>query len=107
MDIEQLDSIENMKMQYTVKKVIQSLKERCNDDQRFTDYLNEYDEYGAALIHYIAAIDQADLVGFLSEMGADLNMKVKGSNYSALVIAAAKGYDRTVKALMKSGADIL
>ena len=69
--------------------------------------LNESDEHGASLIHYFTALDYPELIEFMHSQGADINLKAKDSNFSPLVIAAAKGLDKSVRILMKLGAKIL
>ena len=87
--------------------MLRALKQRCTDEEEFRILINELDDSGVSLIHYVAALDYSDMVGFLHEMGANLNIKAFGTNYSPLVIAAARGYDLTVRNLMKHGAHIL
>ena len=59
------------------------------------------------MIHYLAALGQSELIKFVSNLGADLNLKARGSNYSPLVIAAARGHDETVRVLLDRKADLL
>jgi ankyrin repeat protein len=65
--------------------------------------LNEYDPNGATLIHYITAMNYHEMITLLHEYGADINILTK-SGLSPIVIAAAKGYEKSVKRLMRLGA---
>lgn len=65
--------------------------------------INEIDAEGGALIHYITALDYYELLNLLHENGADLNLKSK-ENLTPLVIAAAKGCEKSVKKLIRLGA---
>ena len=60
-----------------------------------------------SLIHYFAALDYADAIEFIYSHGANVNLKAKDSNLTPLVIAAARGHDKTVRTLMNLGAEIL
>ena len=43
----------------------------------------------------------------MNEAGADINIKAAGSNISPLIIAAARGNQKSLKVLIKLGATIL
>lgn len=72
--------------------------------------MNSLDEHGCSLLHYVAALDYHEIVNLLHEYGADLSLKTGynsgGENMTPLMIAAAKGYQKTVKKLMRLGASL-
>lgn len=65
--------------------------------------LNEADEQGATLIHYVTALDYHELIVLLQEHGSDINAKT-GNNITPLVIAAANNFEKSVKKLIRLGA---
>jgi ankyrin repeat protein len=67
------------------------------------DDLDSYDEYGLSLIHYVTTLDWPEVIKALAERRADLNRTALGSNITPLIIAAALGNQRSVKALIKHG----
>jgi ankyrin repeat protein len=91
--------------------LFEKLKEKCqgNADEPLPGLLNSYDEYGCALIHYIAALNYHELVHILNEYGANLSLKTgtKRNQLTPLMIAAAKGHEKTVKKLMRLGASLM
>lgn len=68
-----------------------------------TKILNEQDEQGATLIHYVTALDYHELITLLHEHGCDINVKTK-NNITPLVIAAANNFEKSVKRLIRLGA---
>jgi hypothetical protein len=87
------------------KNFITVLKEKLSDDlDTFRRLLDSPDSDGVSLMHYFTALDQPEMLVFLHGMGASVNLKVGDSNFSPLVIAAARGFDSTVLCLMKLGA---
>lgn len=64
-------------------------------DQIATE-LDMPDETGVSLIHYLAVLDYYDVIYVLLQMGANVNLKVSGTNLTALIIAAARGNEKTV-----------
>lgn len=54
-------------------------------------------------MHYFTALNYYELIPILFENGANLNLKSK-TGLTALVIAAAKGYEKAVKKLIRLGA---
>jgi len=54
------------------------------------------DSDGVCLIHDLAALDHHEAIQLLAENGCNLNLTVKDTNITPLVIAAARGFDQTV-----------
>ena len=65
--------------------------------------MNLVDEKGASLLHYITALNYYELIPILHEYGANVNIK-SSNNLTPLMIAAAKGHEKSVKKLMRLGA---
>jgi len=55
-------------------KLIESLAEKF-DSQETVSYLNEYDEHGMALIHYLAQVNYHEAIKFIIEHGANVNLR--------------------------------
>lgn len=55
-------------------------------------------------MHYITALDYYELIPVLHEYGANLNLK-SSNNMTPLVIASAKGFEKSVKKLIRLGAE--
>lgn len=55
------------------------------------------------MLHYVTALNYYELIPILYEHGADINVK-SSSNLTPLMIAAAKGHEKSVKKLMRLGA---
>ena len=64
-------------------------------DQIATE-LDMPDETGVSLIHYLAVLDYYEVIYVLLQTGANVNLKVSGTNLTALIIAAARGNQKTV-----------
>jgi ankyrin repeat protein len=64
-------------------------------DQIATE-LDMPDETGVSLIHYLAVLDYYEVICVLLQTGANVNLKVSGTNLTALIIAAARGNEKTV-----------
>ena len=69
---------------------------------------------GATLIHYFAALNYHEMIQVLSHYGANLSLKTSTIDGQALpkqeltplMIAAARGNEKTVKKLMRLGASL-
>jgi len=72
-------------------------------DQLITELLMP-DETGVSLIHYLAILDYYEVIEVLICMGADVNLKVNETNLTPLIIAAARGNEKTVEILVQQGA---
>lgn len=107
LDINQLDKIETYEMIKAVKATVTAFAKRTENQAEVVRVLNEPDEAGVSLIHYLTALDYPELIKFVHSYGADINLKARDSNFSPLVIAAAKGQDNLVRTLMSLGAKIL
>jgi hypothetical protein len=64
-----------------------------SDDTLYADVLNTIRVF---LIHDLAALDHHEAIQLLAENGCNLNLTVKDTNITPLVIAAARGFDQTV-----------
>ena len=59
--------------------------------------INEFDQFGYALIHYFTEIDYHECIKVIAKSGGDVNLKAKNeSNSSPLLIAAARGHEKSV-----------
>ena len=59
------------------------------------------------MIHYFVCLDFEDIVYLLESYGADINIRDKVNGLTPLVVAAAKGLDKTARVLVSLGANIL
>ena len=59
------------------------------------------------MIHYFVCLNLDDMVYLLESYGADINIKDKVNGLTPLVVAAAKGLDKTARVLVSLGANIL
>ena len=66
--------------------------------------INSVDSNGATLLHYVTALNYYELIPLLHENGADINIKTTRSSLTPLMVAAAKGHEKSVKKLMRLGA---
>ena len=103
----QLDTLETCEMIKAVKATIAAFAERKGSREEVARVLDAPDEQGASLVHYLTALDYSELIEFVHSYGANINLKARDSNFSPLVIAAAKGLDKSVRTLMHLGAEIL
>ena len=87
-------------MSNAIRSTIGTLIERLCSSLEVSRMLDSLDDRGISLIHYFAALDYADGVEFLHKYGANVNIKAQGTNITPLVIAAARGHEKTVRVLM-------
>lgn len=81
------------------------MRNEIPNDERLM-LLNQIDSYGASLLHYVTALDYYELIPILFEHQADINIR-SSSCLTPLVIAAAKGYEKSVKKLIRYGAVLI
>ena len=103
----ELDTLETNEMVKAVKATILAFAERRGSREEVARVLDAPDDQGVSLIHYLTALDYSELIEFVHSYGANINLKPKDSNFSPLVIAAAKGLYKSVRTLMHLGAEIL
>ena len=92
--------------EYTVKildKILIKMKASFSKAERI-QIINEVDENGYALVHYLTHVNYFEAVKLLADFGADINLQVNKSNEYPLYIAAAKGFDKTIQVLIQNGA---
>lgn len=91
-----------------IKRVMVSLFEKLHhkNPESLKQDLNSKDDKGCALIHYICALNYHDLIPLMHEYGADINLPMGDKGRTPLVIAAARGNEKTVKKLMRLGASL-
>ena len=77
-----------------------------NGKQAVSD-LETPDSDGVSLIHDLAVLNHSEAIELMAKNGANVNLAVKGTNITPLVIAASRGCDSTVKVLVRAGARIL
>lgn len=69
--------------------------------------MNNYDNFGANLVHYVAACDLHEIVPKLKAKSVTVKERVKDGNLTPLLIASVCGKDKTVKELLKAGASLV
>eukprot|EP00347_Sterkiella_histriomuscorum_P020850 403336227 len=100
------EMLETLNQEFTIRvieKFLIKMKAELPDEERIR-LLNEHDQYGGTLIHYITGLNYYKLIPILHEFGADINMRTKKTNLSPLMIAISKGHEKSVKKLMREGA---
>ena len=102
MDQEVLETLNREFIKRVLTKILEKIKEEITNEEA-TKLINEIDEYGASLLHYVTAINYYELIPILHEAGADLNIKTS-NNLTPLIIAAAKGHEKSLKKLIRLGA---
>jgi hypothetical protein len=70
--------------------------------------LNATDSEGAALVHYVAALNYHEVIPIIHSFGGNLSVKTSCGlrELTPLMIAAAQGNEKTVKKLMRLGASL-
>lgn len=86
-----------------IDKLLKRMKAEMTDEVRIR-LLNEYDQYGGTLIHYITGLNYYELIPLLHANGVDINIRTSSNNVSPLMIAISKGHEKSVKKLMRLGA---
>ncbi|KAK3711759.1 hypothetical protein RRG08_036965 [Elysia crispata] len=66
----------------------------------------EEDDLTDSLCPLMSALDDADMLAILLNMGADINVRLEFSNYTALMEAASIGNETGVRNLLKYNADM-
>lgn len=102
LDNEVLETLNREFISRILLKILARLKKEVPEKERIT-LLNSLDQNGVSLLHYLIALNYFELIKPLCEMGVDINLKTL-SGLSPLVIAAAKGYEKAVKKLIRLGA---
>ena len=80
----------------------ESLKTRVDT---VADHLNQPDAHGRCAIHFATHFDHLEMVEFLRENGASLNLQLK-ELWTPLHLAADAGHLRVMTYLIQSGADL-
>jgi ankyrin repeat protein len=65
--------------------------------------LEEFDEFGAKLIHYACALNLHEMICVLHEFGCNLDAKVLGKNLTPILIATICNHQETIKVLNDLG----
>jgi ankyrin repeat protein len=99
---EVLETLNREFIKRVMTKMLTRMKDELNSEERMR-LVNDLDEYGGSLLHYVTALDYYEMIPLLHEYGADLNIK-SSNNMTSLVIAAAKGHEKSVKKLIRLGA---
>ena len=88
-----------------IENTLKHLNRNFQIDQ-VAEWLNTADDSGYCLLHYIVALDFDESIRLLKANGADIDVKVKDSHISALVIATARGNEQTSRTLVQLGAQL-
>jgi ankyrin repeat protein len=89
-----------------LKTILEKLKSKFSE--QMLELVDSFDENGCALVHYVTALNYHELIPILNEYGANMSLKTfsKIDQLTPLMIAAAKGHEKTVKKLMRVGASL-
>jgi ankyrin repeat protein len=68
--------------------------------------VNQQDQYGRSPLHVAAAVDYAEMVEFLQQNGADIEIKTTGEGQTAMHFAAKNDAINSIQMLLGYGADI-
>ncbi len=55
-------------------------------------------------MHYVAALNYYNIIPLLVKHGSDINARTEKDGLTPLMIAAAKGYEKSVRKLVRLGA---
>lgn len=95
--MENLDTnmLETLNKEFIIRvmtKTLQRMKVEIQEEERL-QLINQLDEYGGSLLHYVTALNYYELIQVLVENGANINIQSSTNNITPLVIAAAKGHE--------------
>ena len=68
--------------------------------------MNQQDQYGRSPLHVAAAVDYADMVEFLLQNGADIDIETFGEGQTAIHYAAKNDATNSLQMLLGYGANI-
>ena len=71
---------------------------------QIASWLNWKDENGLCLLHYLVALDLDTAIKSILVSGANIGIKVQESEVTALIIAMARGNEKTQQTLISFGA---
>lgn len=98
-----LETLNKEFIKRVLQKILNRLREKFSEIDR-KQLINDFDQDGNTILHYVTALNYYELIPLLYENGADLNVKSSKNNLTPLMVAAAKGYEKSVKKLMRLGA---
>ena len=82
--------LETLNREFTANILSRLLKQ-----VRDKSIINELDQNGFALIHYLTFVNFHECIKLMAENGADLNLLAKDGSYP-LLIAASRGHETSV-----------
>ena len=82
-------------------KILSRLLSKLRDKE----IINELDNSGFGLIHYLTFLNYHEAIKLLGEFGANLNLISRDGSYP-LIIAAARGHETSVQTLIQGGASL-
>ena len=68
--------------------------------------MNQQDQYGRSPLHVAAAVDYAEMLEFLLQNGADINIKTTGEEQTPIHFAAKNDAINSLQMLLGYGANI-
>jgi ankyrin repeat protein len=68
--------------------------------------VNQQDQYGRSSLHVAAAVDYAEMVEFLLQNGADIDIKTSGEGQTAMHYGAKNDAINSIQMLLGYGANI-
>jgi hypothetical protein len=105
------DAIDILERKCMMETVSQIIKRFCGGERRIPSEiaceLNMPDCDGISLVHYFAVLDYHELIEMIATYGANINLKAKGTNLTPLIIAASRGFDKSIRCLINLGAQIM
>ncbi len=98
---DQLELLGRAAFEKLVHGLFKRLRQRLGAEETVR-IINEQDEHGCALLHYVTALDYYELIEVFAHYGAALDVMTK-DNLTPLIISAAIGNKKTLSQLLSFG----